>query len=49
MICSSKDHYITLFEDFLDLGINLGFSEKDVEKAYLKKNNINHDRQNNGY
>ncbi|MFV3013815.1 dUTP diphosphatase [Clostridium botulinum] len=49
MICSSKDHYITLFEDFLDLRINLGFSEKDVEEAYLKKNNINHGRQNNGY
>ncbi|WP_251860617.1 dUTP diphosphatase [Clostridium sp. Marseille-Q2269] len=49
MICSSKDHYITLFEDFLYLGINLGFSQKDIEEAYVEKNNTNHDRQNNGY
>lgn len=38
LIASSKDHYITLFEDFLSLGVTLGFSENDIEEAYLIKN-----------
>lgn len=49
LICSSKDHYITLFEDFLSIGLNLDFSETEIEEAYLKKNNVNHERQNTGY
>lgn len=49
VVCSTKDHYITLFEDFLSLGINLGFTEQDIEEAYLEKNNINHRRQEEGY
>lgn len=49
LICSSIDHYITLFEDFLSLGLNLGFTESKIEEAYLKKNLVNHERQNNGY
>jgi dimeric dUTPase (all-alpha-NTP-PPase superfamily) len=49
LVCSTKDHYITLFEDFLSLGENLGFTEEDMEEAYLAKNIINHKRQNEGY
>lgn len=49
LICSSIDHYITLFEDFLSLGINLGFTDKEIEDAYLNKNVINHQRQATGY
>jgi dimeric dUTPase (all-alpha-NTP-PPase superfamily) len=30
MISPSKDHFITLTEDFLSLGINLGFTEKMI-------------------
>lgn len=41
LIASSKDHYITLFEDFLSLGVTLGFSENDIEEAYLSKNSKN--------
>ncbi|NMM62112.1 hypothetical protein HBE96_05305 [Clostridium sp. P21] len=48
-ICSSSDHYITLFEDFLALGKSLNFSAEDIENAYLTKNCINHKRQNEGY
>lgn len=48
-ICSSKDQYNTLFEDFLSLGMSLGFTVDVVEKAYFKKNTTNHERQNNGY
>lgn len=49
VICSSKDHYITLFEDFFNIGTSLGFTESEIEDAYLKKNNVNHERQSNGY
>ena len=49
VISPSKDHYITLFEDFLSLGLSLGFPIEDIENAYLDKNNINHQRQNIGY
>ncbi|GAA0726338.1 dUTP diphosphatase [Clostridium malenominatum] len=49
VVCPSKDHYQTLFEDFLCLGLSLGFSEKDIESAYLNKNNMNHIRQLSGY
>ncbi|MDP4144866.1 MAG: dUTP diphosphatase [Bacillota bacterium] len=49
IICASKDHYTTLFEDFISLGINLGFSEEEIEAAYLRKNTINHERQSSGY
>lgn len=49
LICSSIDHYITLFEDFLSLGLKLGFTEGQIEEAYLKKNIINHERQNTNY
>lgn len=47
--CSSKDNYITLFEDFLSLGKNLGFTQEEIENAYFKKNEINLEKQNAGY
>lgn len=46
---SSIDNYKSIFQNFLSLGKNLGFSEEDIENAYLYKNNINHERQDNGY
>ena len=49
IICSSKDHYITLFEDFLTLGKMLGFTTLETEEAYYIKNNVNHKRQDEGY
>ncbi|MCJ7688834.1 MAG: dUTP diphosphatase [Clostridiaceae bacterium] len=49
IICSSLDNYLTVFQNFLCLGENLGFSKEDIENAYLNKNNINHERQDNGY
>jgi dimeric dUTPase (all-alpha-NTP-PPase superfamily) len=47
--CSSKDQYITLFEDFLVLGKILGFKPYEIEAAYYEKNDINHKRQDEGY
>jgi len=49
IICSSLDNYLNVFVNFLCLGDNLGFSKEDIENAYLHKNNINHERQDNGY
>lgn len=49
IICSSIDNYLNIFENFLSLGKNLGFSEEDIENAYFYKNKINHERQDNGY
>lgn len=49
IVCSSKDHYFTLFEDFLTLGRSLGFNDEQIENAYIEKNTINHKRQDEGY
>lgn len=49
IISSSTDNYFTIFQNFLSLGANLGFNEEDIQNAYLYKNNINHERQDNGY
>jgi dimeric dUTPase (all-alpha-NTP-PPase superfamily) len=49
IICLSHDQYLTLFDDFISLGIALGFTDSDIENAYLEKNNENHSRQENGY
>lgn len=45
----SINNYLNIFENFLTLGENLGFCEDDIENAYLHKNKINHERQDNGY
>lgn len=49
VICPSIDNYITLMEDLLSLGATLGFTEKEIELFYLKKNDINHERQLSNY
>lgn len=49
MICSSRDNYLTLFEDFSALGTSLGFTENEIELAYYRKNDINIKRQASGY
>ncbi|GAA0120945.1 MAG: dUTP diphosphatase [Clostridium argentinense] len=41
--------YIDLFEQFILLGNILGFSSENIEEAYLNKNKINHQRQDEGY
>jgi len=45
----SMDNYLNIFHKFLSLGKNLGFSQVNIENAYLYKNKINHERQDNGY
>ena len=44
------DNYVNdLFNYYMNLGWMLGFSEEQIEQAYLEKNKINHQRQNDGY
>ncbi|WP_245613665.1 dUTP diphosphatase [Alkalihalobacterium bogoriense] len=45
----SQETYKQLFQTYLQLGQALGFSEKNIEKAYLQKNEVNHQRQDEGY
>ncbi|KZR60409.1 dUTP diphosphatase [Pseudobacillus badius] len=41
--------YSTVVEAFLELGEMLGFMEEEIEAAYMAKNEVNHERQLNGY
>lgn len=41
--------YAGLFDLFIGLGRQLGFTTEQIEQAYLDKNKINHERQANGY
>jgi len=45
----SNNEFQQFFEEFLGLGVKLGFSFEEVEAAYLKKNIVNHERQDSGY
>ncbi|MDR0138117.1 dUTP diphosphatase [Metabacillus idriensis] len=45
----SEAHYLELFRQYLLLGEALGFSPEEIEAAYVKKNEVNHDRQKQGY
>ncbi|WP_404329492.1 dUTP diphosphatase [Mesobacillus maritimus] len=41
--------YTKLFRDYLDLAVMLGFTEKEIEQAYIEKNEVNYERQQKGY
>lgn len=45
----SDENYQRLVDSFLGLGQQLGFSYEEIEEAYLAKNKVNHQRQDNGY
>lgn len=38
-----------MFEEYLFLGQLVGFSNEQIEEAYVLKNEVNHDRQQQGY
>jgi dimeric dUTPase (all-alpha-NTP-PPase superfamily) len=42
-------HYIDAFSAYLNIGKMLGFNWEQIEDAYMKKNKINHKRQDTGY
>ena len=33
----SMDHYLTLFEDLLSLGLTIGFKEEQIQNAFIKE------------
>lgn len=37
IISPSKDHFLTLLEDFISLGITLGYSESKIANSFLLK------------
>ncbi|MBY0099050.1 dUTP diphosphatase [Mesobacillus maritimus] len=41
--------YTKLFRDYLDLADMLGFTENEIEQAYIEKNEVNYERQQKGY
>jgi dimeric dUTPase (all-alpha-NTP-PPase superfamily) len=43
------ENYQQLFHQYLELGLILGFSEEEVERAYMEKNEVNHHRQTQNY
>ncbi|WP_152654814.1 dUTP diphosphatase [Oceanobacillus sp. CFH 90083] len=44
-----NENYQQLFSRFLYLGNQLGFTDKDIQQAYWEKNQINYQRQDQGY
>lgn len=46
---SSQEKYNNLFNQFLQLGQMLSFSSLDIYEAYLEKNEVNFERQADGY
>lgn len=48
-LAPNEESYCELFHAFLTLGVELGFTEKDIQDAYFEKNKVNHLRQEEGY
>ncbi|MEW4328176.1 dUTP diphosphatase [Rossellomorea marisflavi] len=45
----SVENLLALFQQFLQLGRVLGFKSEDILESYLKKNEVNYQRQQEGY
>jgi dimeric dUTPase (all-alpha-NTP-PPase superfamily) len=41
--------FVGLFESYLQLASQLGFTDEEIEKGYLLKNEVNYQRQQNNY
>lgn len=48
-LSKSEAMYETLMAAYLELGYTLGFNEHRIVMAYMKKNEVNHIRQTEGY
>ena len=42
-------NYVQIVEMFIGLGEMLGFTWEQIEQAYIEKNEVNHERQSDGY
>lgn len=45
----NKELYPSLVNHYLLFGEKLGFTQEDIEKAYIQKNKVNYERQDEGY
>ncbi|TYS59016.1 dUTPase [Sutcliffiella horikoshii] len=45
----SVENYYLLLDSYIQMGQMLGFEWAEVEQAYLEKNQVNHERQQQGY
>ncbi|QGH55588.1 dUTPase [Bacillus velezensis] len=45
----AKYRYESLFQMFIGLGVMLDFTTEQIEAAYMEKNAVNHQRQQEGY
>jgi len=45
----SEENFYLLLDSYIQLGEMLGFDWVEVEQAYLEKNQVNHERQQQGY
>lgn len=45
----NKGNYLALFQAYIQLARILGFSEDDIIQAYHEKNEVNYERQEQGY
>ena len=45
----SKEDYVQLFHSYLKLARLLGLNDNQIEQAYIKKNEVNYERQRKGY
>ncbi|MGG1738836.1 dUTP diphosphatase [Bacillus velezensis] len=48
-VAFTRRNYINLFINFFTLGKRLGFTIEQIEAAYMEKNAVNHQRQQEGY
>ncbi|CCG50660.1 dUTP diphosphatase [Bacillus velezensis] len=48
-VAFTRQNYINLFINFFTLGKRLGFTIEQIEAAYMEKNAVNHQRQQEGY
>ncbi len=44
-----NESYQQMFKEFLTLGETLGFNSEEIQKSYHKKNEVNFERQDQGY
>ncbi|WP_173915883.1 dUTP diphosphatase [Halobacillus sp. Marseille-Q1614] len=45
----SEGSYVNLFQSYLKLGLSLGLKEEDLMRGYIQKNEVNFQRQEEGY
>ncbi|WP_273832586.1 dUTP diphosphatase [Guptibacillus sedimenti] len=49
LVSKKEEPYYNLMESYLTLGQTIGLEYKEISEAYLKKNKVNHNRQDQGY